>query len=353
VTEPRESRHGRGHLKVYLSYAAGAGKTYRMLEDAQSLREQGVDVVIGYFEPHQRADTISKTEGLETVPRRKVEYRGSVLEEMDAEAILLRSPAVCLVDEVAHTNVPGYARGKRWEDVLELLKAGIDVWTTMNVQHLESLNDQVLQISGIRVRETVPDWVIKQAAEVVMVDVTPDALINRLKRGAVYESVKAEQALGNFFKEQTLVALRELALRQAAHEVEARHGDIRAIAARSTDRILIHITAEPATAMLIRRGHRVANYLQAECFAVYVCPVSDFANLPAGEREAVERHLNFARNLRIETRILNDENVAERLVEFARLQHVTQIFLVNPRRELVSHILRLAHDMQVIVVAER
>jgi len=362
VTESRDSHHSHGRLKVYLSYAAGAGKTYRMLEEAQYLLEQGVDVVIGYFEPHKRADTIAKTEGLETVPRRKVEYRGTAFEEMDTEAILLRSPAVCLVDEFAHTNIPGSARSKRWEDVLALLEAGIDVWTTMNLQHLESLNDQVLQISGIRVRETVPDWVIKQASEVVMVDVTPDALINRLKRGAVYEPDKAEQALANFFKEQTLVALRELALRQAAHEVEARHTEIGPAAARSTDRILIHVTSDPATAMLIRRGHRVADYLQAECFAVYVCPVSDFANLPSGEREAVERHLNFARNLRIETRILNDENVAERLVEFARQQHVTQIFLAHPqspvrtprpRRELVSRILQLARDMQVIVVAER
>ena len=360
MTKSREPHHGhggRGRLKVYLSYAAGAGKTYRMLEEARYLREQGVDVVIGYFEPHKRADTISKTEGLETVPRRKVEYRGTAFEEMDTEAILLRSPAVCLVDEFAHTNVPGSARSKRWEDILALLVEGIDVWTTMNLQHLESLNDQVLQISGIRVRETVPDWVIKQAAEVVMVDVTPDALINRLKRGSVYEPGEAEQALANFFKEQTLVALREL-----AHEVEARHGGIGAVASRTRDRILIHVTVDPATAMLIRRGHRVADYLQAECFAVYVCPVSDFENLPAGEREAVERHLNFARNLRIETRILNDENVAERLVEFARQQHVTQIFLVHPqtaaraprpRRELLSQILRLAHDMQIIVVAER
>jgi two-component system, OmpR family, sensor histidine kinase KdpD len=357
VTEPRESHHGRGRLKVYLSYAAGAGKTYRMLEEAQYLREQGVDVVIGYFEPHKRADTIAQTKGLEAIPRRKMEYRGTAFEEMDTEAILLRSPAVCLVDEFAHTNVPGSARRKRWEDVLALLDAGIDVWTTMNLQHLESLNDQVLQISGIRVRETVPDWMIKQAAEVVMVDVTPDALINRLKRGAVYEPEKAEQALANFFKEQTLVALRELALRQAAHEVEARHSPGGAVAAPSADRILIQVTSDPATAMLIRRGHRVADYLQAESFAVYVCPVSDLASLPAAEREAVERHLNFARNLRIETRILYDENVAERLIEFARQQHVTQIFLAHPqlraRRELMSHILRLAHDMQIIVVAER
>jgi two-component system sensor histidine kinase KdpD len=227
VTESRESLHGHGghgRLKVYLSYAAGAGKTYRMLEEAQYLHEEGVDVVIGYFEPHKRADTIAKTEGLETVPRRNVEYRGTAFEEMDTEAILLRSPAVCLVDEFAHTNVPGSARNKRWEDVLALLEAGIDVWTTMNLQHLESLNDQVLQISGIRVRETVPDWVIKQAAEVVMVDVTPDALINRLKRGAVYEPGKAEQALANFFKEQT--SYRDRCRRCTIHRShsDSRHG---------------------------------------------------------------------------------------------------------------------------------
>ena len=359
MTEARDSHHGR--LKVYLSYAAGAGKTYRMLEEAQHLRQQGVDVVIGYFEPHMRKDTIGKTEGLEIVPRRKVEYRGTSFEDMDTEAILLRSPAVCLVDEFAHSNVPGSARNKRWEDVLALIDAGIEVWTTMNLQHLESLNDQVLQISGIRVRETVPDWVIKQASEVVMVDVTPEALINRLKRGAVYEPAKADRALANFFKEQTLVALREMALRQAAHEVETRHPEV-PVPTRSGDRILIHVTSDPATAMLIRRGHRVSDYLQAECFAVYVCPVAELTSLSAGEREAVERHLNFARNLRIETRILNDEHVAERLVDFAHDQRVTQIFLAHPRstpiaprlrRDLVSRVLQLAQDMQIIVVAER
>ena len=193
-----------------------------MLEEAQELKRQGVDVVIGYFEPHGRKDTIAKTEGLEIIPRRKIEYRGSAFEEMDTEAILRRTPSVCVVDEFAHTNVPGSERTKRWEDVMVLLDAGIDVLTTMNLQHLESLNDQILQITGIRVRETVPDWVIKQADEVVMVDVTPEALINRLKRGVVYAPEKAARALENFFKEQTLVALRELALRQAAHEVEIR-----------------------------------------------------------------------------------------------------------------------------------
>src|SRR5213594_1566002 len=243
MKQPDPSRRGR--LKVFLSYAAGAGKTYQMLEEAQELKKQGADVVVGYFEPHGRKDTIEKIEGLEIIPRRKIEYRGVVFDEMDTEAILHRAPQICAVDEFPHTNVPGAERAKRWEDVMVLLDAGIDVTTTMNLQHLESLNDEIWQISGIRVRETVPDWVIKQADEVVMVDVTPDALINRLKRGVVYAPEKAETALQNFFREQSLVALRELALRQAAHEVELRHET-----PRSIDRLLIHITDDPATAML-------------------------------------------------------------------------------------------------------
>src|SRR5438093_6175783 len=204
-----------------------------MLEEAQELKKKGIDVVVGYFEPHGRKDTIEKTEGLEIVPRRKIEYRGAAFEEMDADGIIRRAPRVCAVDEFPHTNVPGSERAKRWEDVMVLLEAGIDVMTTMNLQHLESLNDDVWQISGIRVRETVPDWVIKQADEVVMVDVTPEALLNRLKRGAVYAPDKASRALDNFFKEQTLTALRELALRQAAHDVDVRQPDERPV-----DRIL-------------------------------------------------------------------------------------------------------------------
>src|SRR5437879_7010235 len=263
MKQPQPSRRGR--LKVFLSYAAGAGKTYRMLEEAQELKKQGTDIVIGYFEPHGRKDTIEKTEGLEIIPRRQIEYRGVGFEEMDTEAIRRLAPQICVVDEFPHTNVPGAERAKRWEDVMALLDAGIDVLTTMNLQHLESLNDQIRQISGIRVRETVPDWVVKQADEVVMVDVTPEALINRLRRGVVYAPDKASMALQNFFKEQTLVALRELALRQAAHEVDVRQPD-----QRPADRILIHITDKPTTAMLVRRGRRVADYLRAECFAIYV-----------------------------------------------------------------------------------
>lgn len=359
----------RGRLKVYLGYAAGSGKTFRMLEEAQDAKEKGVDIVIGYFEPHGRKDTIAKTEGLEGVPRRKIPYRGSSFEEMDTEAILRRRPSVCLVDEFAHTNVPGSERTKRWEDVVALLDSSIDVWTTMNLQHLESLNDQILQIAGIRVRETVPDWVIKQADEIVMVDVTPDALINRLKRGVVYDKAKAEKALANFFKERTLVSLRELALREAAHEVETRQWEHQPLpmsrsaeTGPSPDRVLINITADPATAMLIRRAQRVANYLGAECFAVYVCPFPGLTDIPAQEREAIDRHLNFARNLRIETRILYGEHIPDRLVEFAQSHRVTQIFLARSHtkrphpwfsEDMITRVLRLARNTQVIVVAER
>jgi len=348
---------GRGRLKLFFSYAAGAGKTYRMREEAQELKKNGVDIVIGYFEPHSRKDTIAKTEGLELVPRRRMEYRGTSFEEMDTQAILQRAPAVCLVDEFPHTNVPGSERAKRWEDVMALLDAGIDVFTTMNLQHLESINDQIWQITGIRVRETVPDWVIKQADEIVLVDVTPEALINRLKRGAVYAPDKAEKALENFFREQSLVALRELALRQAAHEVEVRHETQKA-----TDRLLIHVTRDPAAAMLIRRGRRVADYLRAECFAVYVSETGDIRDLTQLDREAVDRHLNFARNLRIETRILQGRDLAAVLVDFAHREHVTQLFLMrSPAKRwkftaghgLASQVLRIAQNLQITIVADR
>ena len=368
-----EDTSKRGCLKVFLGYAAGSGKTYQMLEEGQELQRRGVDVAIGYFEPHGRKDTIAKTEGMEIVPRRKVEYRGTAFEEMDTEAILRRKPAVCLVDEFAHTNVPGCERTKRWEDVEVLLDAGIDVYTTMNVQHLESLNGQVWQITGVRVRETIPDWVVGKAAEVVMVDVTPRALLNRLERGAVYAPEKARQAMENFFQESHLAALRELALRQTAHEVDTRHtaGDAQALGTRETgnearaaseERILIHITADPSSAELIRRGKRVADYLQGECFAVSVCPPGGIERLPAERRARVEKHLNFARNLHIETRVLPGEKEAEALVEFARMHGVTQIFLARPQysgfpgllgRNLVHRVVRLAQQMQVTIVADR
>lgn len=359
----------RGRLKIFLGYAAGVGKTYQMLAEAQDLRAHGVDVVIAYVEPHGRAETMAMTEGLEAVPRRTVEYRGSTFEEMDTDAVLVRRPHVAVVDEFPHTNVPGSPRGKRYEDVHVLLDAGIDILTTMNVQHLESLNDQIWQSTGVRVRETIPDWVLKQADEVVMVDLTPRALLNRLERGVVYPPERARLALQNFFKEPTLVALRELAIRQTAHAAEGRHqGDVRHTAAaqgaapRADERLLLMIDPSPASAALIRRGRRVADYLQAECLAVYVSRSVDLRDLTPGERDRVDRQLNFARGLRIESRILDGEDVAQTLVTFARLHGVTQIFVTRHeggrvvtllKRGLVPRIVDLARDMQVTVVASR
>ena len=365
----------RGKLKIYLGYAAGVGKTYQMLEGAQELKRQGIDVVIGYFEPHGRKDTISRTEHLEMIPRRKTEYRGTIFEDLDTDAVLKRHPQVCVVDEFPHSNIPGSERDKRWQDVQVLLDAGIDVLTTMNIQHLESLNDQVWRITGVRVRETIPDWVMQQADQVVMVDLTPRALLNRLARGVVYPPEKAMEALKNFFQESTLVALREMALRQTAHEVEIRQvdynspgfesiptdGEVTDEPPRRQERILILVTADPSTAMLIRRGKRVADYLHADCFAVAVQNNGDGVEVP-GHREAVERHLNFARNMHVEARMLGGHDIAKTVVEFARLNGVTQLFLSRPaaggwpmfgRRNLVQEIVRLASDMQVTIVADR
>ncbi|MGE5125868.1 MAG: histidine kinase, partial [Betaproteobacteria bacterium] len=224
MSGPLDARR-RGRLKVFLGYAAGVGKTFRMLDEAQQLKQAGHDVVVGYFEPHGRQDTIARVEGLELVPRRRLEYRGHTFEEMDTEAILARRPEICAVDEFPHTNVPGSARAKRWEDVGVLLDAGMEVLTTMNVQHLESLNDQLQEITGIKVRETIPDWVVKEADEVVLIDLPPRALLNRLQRGVVYPPEKVARAMESFFKEPTLAALRELALRQTAYEIEARQAD--------------------------------------------------------------------------------------------------------------------------------
>jgi two-component system, OmpR family, sensor histidine kinase KdpD len=356
MTAPTHGR-SRGKLKIFMGYAAGVGKTYKMMEEGQDLKERGVDVVIGYFEPHARKDTIAKTEGLEMIPRQRIEYRGSTFEEMDTDAILARHPQVCLVDEFPHTNV-GSERAKRWEDVQVLLDAGIDVLTTMNIQHLESLNDQIWHITGIQVRETIPDWVVQQAAEVVMTDVTPRALLHRLRRGVVYGKEKSELALQNFFREQTLVALRELALRQAAHEVEHRSD----LPASKHNKILVLATSDPQTAMLIRRAKRVSDFLSAECFAVAVQPTGDLSELSQTDHEALERHLNFARNLHIETRILEGTDVAAALVDFARRNQITQIFLAQPRervwvpmlsRDLVQRIVGMAKDMQIVIVSDR
>ena len=273
----------RGRYKVFLGMAAGVGKTYRMLQEGQAEAEAGRDVVIGYLEPHGRADTVAQATGLESVPRRRLDYRGTVLEEMDLAAILRRAPELCLIDELAHTNAPGTEHEKRYQDIAVVLAAGIDVYSTVNVQHLESLNDQVAELTGTRVRETVPDAVLASADDVVLIDITPASLVTRLQEGKVYPAERIESALNNFFKLENLSALREVALRQVAEEVEAKRlpaeGSGRAREERLADitapqaigeRLLALVTPRPHSQRVVRRAWRSAQRLGAELDVLWV-----------------------------------------------------------------------------------
>ena len=356
------SHKRRGRLKIYLGYAAGVGKTYRMLEDAGDLQARGVDVVLGFLEVQGRTDINERAKQFETIPLLRVACRGSYTEEFDVVGILRRAPKVCIIDDLAHTNAPGSERQRRWQDVQALLEGGVDVLTTMNVQDLASLSDQILQITGLRVRETVPDWVFQQADEVVMVDVTPRALLHRLERGAIYSPERARTEKELLFQEPTLVALRELAIRQTAQALEARAAKKRETEESRAEKILVHVTAEPSTAMLLRRARRVADYLHAACVAVFVCSAHDLSALPAPERQSVERHLRFAEDLHIETVVVNSRKPANALVDYAHNNTVTQIFIgpaVKPPKrwfrglDFTEQVLYLARDLQVTVVAER
>jgi two-component system sensor histidine kinase KdpD len=272
-----------GHHKIFLGMAAGVGKTYQMLREGQAEAENGRDVVIGYLEPHGRMETLAQAEGLETVPRRRVSYRDSVLEEMDLPEIIKRQPELALIDELAHTNAPGLEHLKRYEDVEDVLAAGIDVFSTVNVQHLESLNDQVAELTGIRVRETVPDAVVGEADEVVLIDITPQSLIERLVAGKVYPAERVPAALNNFFRVENLAALREVALRQVAEEVESkripvdgggRPGDDRLIDTAAPgavgERLLALVKPHPRSQRVVRRAWRSAQRLGAELDVLWV-----------------------------------------------------------------------------------
>jgi two-component system sensor histidine kinase KdpD len=264
--------------------AAGVGKTYRMLQEGHSEQDAGRDLVIGYMEPHRRAETSALAEGLESIPRRHVSYRGTELEEMDLPALLRRNPELALIDELAHTNAPGVEHGKRYEDVRDVLDAGIDVFSTVNVQHLESLNDQVTELTGTRVRETIPDAVLGEADEVVLVDLTPEALIERLRGGKVYPGENVEAALNNFFTVENLLSLREVALRQVAQEVEAkrlvveeplgtREGAVSSAAPQAIgERLLALVRPQPSSQRLVRRAWRSAQRLGTGLDLLWVKP---------------------------------------------------------------------------------
>jgi two-component system, OmpR family, sensor histidine kinase KdpD len=317
----------RGIFKLFLGYAPGVGKTYSMLSEAIRRRSRGEDVAIGVVETHGRKGIEELASQIESVPRKTIEYKGTVFEEMDVDAILARKPEVVLVDELAHTNIPGSKHRKRYEDIQDLLAAKIDVVSTLNIQHIESIAPVVRSITGITVRETVPDWVPLTATETVMVDLTPEALHNRMKRGDVYSTEKVERSLKNFFRRGNLIALRELALRQVAEQVDRsletymEDEDIRKNWG-VRERLAICISGNPAGQYLVARGARMARRMDAELYVVHV-------DRELGPKEAnasaLAANLRFAESLGAKVVRLKGRSVADSVAEFVRTKHITQV----------------------------
>jgi two-component system sensor histidine kinase KdpD len=331
-----EARQRRGKLKVFFGAAAGVGKTYAMLEAAREQRDNGVDLVVGYVELHGRAETEALLRGLEILPRRAVDYRGTTLQELDLDGALARKPALILVDELAHTNAPGCRHAKRWQDVIELLDAGIDVYTTVNVQHVESLNDVVAKITGVVMRETIPDSVFQQADEVELIDLPPDDLLQRFREGKVYVPGQAQEAVENFFRKGNLIALRELALRATAQRVDAQMRVYRREHAidkvwPTAERVLVCIGPTPYSTRLVRAAKRMADSLGAEWIAAYV-ETPAHLNLPAEARDAVVQTLRLAEQLGGQTITLSGPTMSETILAHARDRNVTKIVVGKPRR---------------------
>lgn len=354
----------RGMHKVFLGYAPGVGKTYTMLAEAGRRSARGEEIVVGFVEPHDRPETRALLEGLEVIPTKTFEYRGKILHEMDTDAVLARRPEWALVDELAHTNAPGARHEKRWQSVDELLSAGINVISTVNVQHLESLNDTVFEITGVRVRETVPDRIVDNADEVVLVDLTPQALVNRLRRGAVYTADMVPRALEHFFRPGNLGALRELALRKTAQEVDEElleyieEQRIEGVWPTS-DRILVCVTPRRVSMTLLRRGYRLAERLKGEfeCLHVRVpgAPVSSSDSASLQETRAMAERLG---GTWVE---IESENPAQEIVRYAKEHHVSFIVLGQSNRgrvaeilggSVVNHIMRETVGVDVLVVAD-
>jgi len=369
----------RGHLKVFIGMAPGVGKTYRMLQEGAAEADSGRDVVVGYLETHGRAETLAQAEGLEIVPRRQETYRGTPLEEMDLPAVLARKPELCLIDELAHTNAPGLEHEKRYEDVRDVLDAGIDVFSTVNVQHLESLNDQVTQLTGAHVRETIPDEVLAMADEIVLIDVTPETLIARLRAGKVYRPERVQAALNNFFKIENLAALRETALRQVAEDVEVKRlvretgpprRDERGLTVlvdsapqAIAERLLALVTLAPHSERIVRRAWRSAQRLDAELDVLVVRPPG---RPPSPEdRKRLEELRRLTAMLGARLRVEEGEDVAAVAIELARSLGVTYVLMGRPserrglarlgagaERSLLTRLLRGLPGVDVRIVAD-
>jgi len=355
----------RGRLKIYIGYAPGVGKTYAMLNDANSRLEKGEDIVIGYLESHQRKETENQIGKLETVPRKNVEYNDVVMEEMDTDTIIARKPNTVLIDELAHTNVPGSKNKKRYEDVEEILSQGINVVSTLNVQHLESLNDIVRQITGVTVRETIPDKIVENADEVVVIDIAPTALQNRLKGGYVYKNENVGRALKNFFRLGNLNALREIALRQTAEEVDEDLEEYRKEHGikenwHVIERVMVCISPSPTSKKLIRRGARIAKGFRCEWIVVNVNSTRIFAQkMTKKDAVTLEGHFKLARQLGAEVVNLTGKSISRELAQFATQRYITQIIIGHSTRtklqtllrgSTVTRLLKLTRDIEVHII---
>ena len=324
-------------LRVYIGAAPGVGKTWQMLEDAHALQRQGVDIVIAVLETHGRVETAALAEGLERVPMREIEYRGVTLEEMDLDAVIARDPEIVVVDELAHTDVPGVKNRKRYEDVLELLSHGISVITAVNIQHLESLNDVVARTTGVHVRETVPDDFFRRADEVVNVDVSVDTLRTRLRQGKIYGVEKIEQSLNNFFRKGNLSALRELALRQVAQDQAARSHDYREreglAQAVIPEKVMVAFASRGSAKKLLRTGSRIAGRLASDWYAVYVeTPREELGRIKPGDFAALQENIQLAQHLGARVVRLKARNVADALIDFARREGITHVIFGQSSR---------------------
>ena len=320
----------RASLRVYIGAAPGVGKTYQMLEDAHQLRREGVDIVAALIEPHGREETKAMIGDLEQVPMRRIEYKGVVIEEMDLDGVIGRHPTVAIVDELAHTNIPGSKNRKRYEDVLDLLNAGISVITAVNIQHIESLNDAVAKTTGVRVRETIPDHFLRRADEVVNVDVSVDTLRTRLRQGKVYDVQKIQQALNNFFRKGNLSALRELALRQLATDQATKAQDYREREGLEQpvipDKVMVAMASRGSAKKILRAGARIAGRLVSDWYAVYVeTPREEPGRIRPPDHANLVENIRFAEELGAKVVKLKGRNIADALIEFARREGITHV----------------------------
>ena len=336
---------GKARLHVYIGAAAGVGKTYRMLEQAHELNREGVDVVLALVETHGRLDTEFLIDVLERVPLKRIEYRGAIFEELDVDAVIARRPAVAIVDELAHTNVPGSKHEKRYQDVLELLEAGISVITAVNIQHIESLNDAIARITGVKVRETVPDTFLKRADEVIDIDVSVETLRTRLRQGKIYGVEKIQQALNNFFRKGNLTALRELALRQVADDQAAKAHDYRQREgleqAPIPEKIMVAMASRGSAKRILRAGSRIAGRLATDWYAVYVeTPGDEPGRIKPEEHAHLVENIRFAKDLGAKVVKLKGRRVADALIEFARGEGITHVVFGQSARSRWEILLR-------------